>query len=167
MTYSWAWEEMTEEEREEALRDLDAWVRWLVDRYRVTELPTCWFRHTEVVPWVVALRAWHRAVWSPDAYDEDAVARSLWDWHVYGLVPFREQLRHLAPGCVGGRQHREPTLEEEGAWRRRLEQLRRGFEQALPRLVRDPGPMPPPREARSRPVERLRFVRTTNTDDCE
>ncbi len=117
----WNWDGLNPASTREAWRDLETWTAWLVIRYElVDEWPTCWFCHSELVAWTLALRSWHRAVYAPE-YEVMAGAevatlapttpRFYWEWHTQGLVPFLVRLRESAKGCSGGARHREPSEE--------------------------------------------------------
>ena len=72
------WAAATAEELEHLLEDLDVWVTWLVDHYRLDRrhIPVCWAKHWELIEELSALRqAWH------GAYCTTAHADAPLTWH--------------------------------------------------------------------------------------
>jgi hypothetical protein len=58
------WAAHTADELEHMLEELDVWVTWLVDRYRLDRrhVPECWTKHWELIEELSALRqAWDAA----------------------------------------------------------------------------------------------------------
>ena len=58
------WCAHTPEAQAQALDELESWIEWLVDRYRLDHrtIPPCWSRHSELIEELSALRqAWQTA----------------------------------------------------------------------------------------------------------
>lgn len=72
------WSAFSESEREQSLDDLELWVTWLVERYRLDHriVPSCWTRHPELIEELSALHlAWQ------GAYSTSAAADAPLNWH--------------------------------------------------------------------------------------
>ena len=72
------WSAFTEAEQETLLEDLELWVDWLVERYRLDHriVPPCWKRHPELIEELSALQlAWQ------GAFASSAPADAPLHWH--------------------------------------------------------------------------------------
>lgn len=72
------WSAFTAAEQELLLEDLDVWVTWLVERYRLDHrvVPECWTRHPELIEELSALQlAWQ------GAFSMGAVPDAPLNWH--------------------------------------------------------------------------------------
>jgi hypothetical protein len=72
------WSAYSEAEQELLLEDLEVWVTWLVERYRLDHriVPPCWTQHPELIEELSALQlAWQ------GAYSSSAVPDAPLNWH--------------------------------------------------------------------------------------
>lgn len=72
------WSAFSESDQELLLEDLDSWVTWLVERYRLDHrvVPPCWTRHPELIEELSALQlAWQ------GAFSTSAVPDAPLNWH--------------------------------------------------------------------------------------
>lgn len=72
------WSAFSEADQELLLEDLDHWVTWLVERYRLDHrvVPPCWRLHSDLIEELSALQlAWQ------GAFSTSAVADAPLNWH--------------------------------------------------------------------------------------
>ena len=97
------WAAHTAEEQQHLLENLDVWVTWLADHYRLDRryIPDCWMKHRELIEELSALRlAWEAA------YATTSLADAPLTWHER-LVHARARLAEWTSrtGCRPG-EHR-------------------------------------------------------------
>ena len=101
------WASLTPSEEADRLDDLDPWVRWLVQRYRLDqrEVPPCWALHGELVEELAALRTSRQG-----AYARDAPLTGPSDWH-QTLAATRHRLSQWTArtGCRVGLHRAAPS----------------------------------------------------------
>ncbi|CUU60764.1 hypothetical protein Ga0074812_14710 [Parafrankia irregularis] len=104
------WEELEAEELRETWHELGAWVRWLCERFRIDDIPPCWYLHGDLVEeltglWLAWLGAYHAG-----ARSEDPVR---WlDW----LARARARFARRSPRCQinAHKEHGSPLVHGEG-----------------------------------------------------
>ena len=74
----WLWDAHDPAEQQAALEELDVWVAWLVDRYRLDHrtVPGCWVQHTELIEEISALHLAWQAAYSALAHGDGPMV-----WH--------------------------------------------------------------------------------------
>lgn len=98
----WCWRQLDRDQTRELAEELRDWVDWLIARYRLSNIPPCWFRHGNYVEELTALFVAWKAAYNPKVHlpNDNLVA-----WHDRWFRPCMERL--TAPACMGGR-HQEP-----------------------------------------------------------
>lgn len=110
------WASLTPSGEADRLDDLDPWVRWLVQRYRLDqrEIPPCWPRHGELVEELAALRTARQS-----AYGQEGPLTGPADWHqTLAATRHRLSLWNARTGCRVG-LHRDapaPAWLQETQW---------------------------------------------------
>lgn len=107
------WTRLTADEAAEEWPALRAWAEQLQRRFpHALRLPTCWWKHNDLVEILAALRDHERG-----AYASSATPSSAIDWHrAFREVEARMEIWIKRFGCaVPGREH--PTGTDESAWR--------------------------------------------------
>jgi len=103
----WCWPALGEVAAAEQWRDLSAWVGWLRGRYPIAEqLPACWWRHSELVEELTALRlAWLAAYTEPGAALTGPI-----DFHDRWLPSVLGRVRRWGVQCLGEHRPRPPSI---------------------------------------------------------
>ncbi|WP_051274927.1 hypothetical protein [Cellulomonas sp. URHD0024] len=101
------WSAFSDQEQENLLEDLELWVDWLVERYRLDHrvVPPCWMRHGELVEELSALHlAWQ------SAFASSATADSPLNWHEHFAVSRQRVADWVSRTGCRPDAHREPHV---------------------------------------------------------
>ena len=101
------WASLTPSEEADHLDELDPWVRWLIQRYRLDqrEVPPCWALHGELVEELAALRTARQG-----AYGREGPLTGPSDWHqTLAATRHRLGLWIARTGCRVGLHRDAPT----------------------------------------------------------
>jgi len=103
----WTWSAMGPMGAENLWRRLATWVGWLRGRYPLAEaLPSCWWRHPELVEEITALHLAWRAAYS----DPTAALSAPIDWHAHHLPAFLARVRTWGVHCTDTHRDRPDSL---------------------------------------------------------
>lgn len=95
----WCWRYLDREQTRQLAEELRDWVDWLIDRYHLSNIPPCWFRHGDYVEYLTALYvAWKQAYNTRTLVPHDRMI----DWHLRWFRPTMEIL--TGSGCQQGHQ---------------------------------------------------------------
>ena len=96
------WRTLTDQDAPTAWTRLREWVEWFVIRYRVPEstVPTCWWKHGQLVEELSALHTAHTA-----AFDSSDAGFGPIGWHERLSLAMPRLTRAYAGGCSNG--HRD------------------------------------------------------------
>lgn len=97
------WRAMTDAQAPEEWASLRDWVEWFTSRYRVpvSTVPTCWWKHGELVEELSALHCSHRAAFDPTDNGNGPIG-----WHERLALALPRLTRAYAGGC--SEEHRSP-----------------------------------------------------------
>lgn len=96
------WENLDPEQTRGTWQAFGDWVRWLCERFRLDDIPPCWYQHGDLVEELTALWLAWEGSYHPDARFDDPVR---WlDW----LARARTRLARRSPRCGIG-THKEHT----------------------------------------------------------
>jgi len=99
---NWNWRARSSTEVAKAAVELAAWAAWLVGRYELRELPSCWYLHGAMVEELIALHAAHVGAYSDSARPYEPLV-----WHE-GLERWRSRMHSWdLRGCGGSPTHKE------------------------------------------------------------
>lgn len=98
----WCWRHLDRDQTRQLAEELRDWVDWLISRYRLANIPPCWFRHGNYVEELTALFVAWKAAYNPKV---SLPNDHLINWHDRWFRPCMERL--TAPSCMNG-QHQEP-----------------------------------------------------------
>lgn len=97
------WENLDPDQTRDTWQKLGHWVRWLCQRFRIDDIPPCWYQHGDLVEELTALwLAWEGSYYSDARFDDPV--RWL-DW----LARTRTRLARRSPRCGIG-THKEHGL---------------------------------------------------------
>lgn len=97
------WEDLDPDQSRVSWHEFGGWVRWLTERFRLDDIPPCWYRHGDLVEELTALWLAWEGSYHPDARFDDP-ARWL-DW----LARARTRFARRSPRCGVG-THKEHGL---------------------------------------------------------
>ncbi len=90
------WENLDAEQTRDTWQELGDWVRWLCERFRIDDIPPCWYQHSDLVEELTALWLSWEGAYHPDARFDDPVR---WlDW----LSRTRTRFARRSPRCGVG-----------------------------------------------------------------
>ncbi|MBL7501546.1 hypothetical protein [Frankia nepalensis] len=90
------WEDLAPDQLRHTWHELGTWVRWLCARYRVDDIPPCWYQHGDLVEELTALWLAWQGAYRADARPDDPVR---WlDW----LARARARIARRSPRCGAG-----------------------------------------------------------------
>lgn len=99
------WSAFTPADQELLLEDLDLWVTWLAERYRLDHrvVPPCWSQHGELIEELSALQlAWQ------GAFSASAVADAPLNWHERFAIARQRIVDWVSRTGCRPDAHREP-----------------------------------------------------------
>ncbi|MCK9923591.1 hypothetical protein MXD61_17235 [Frankia sp. AgPm24] len=97
------WEDLDPEQTRETWQELGDWVSWLRGRFRIDDIPPCWYRHGDLVEELTALWLAWEGSYQADARFDDPIR---WlDW----LARARTHFARRSPRCGAG-THKEYGL---------------------------------------------------------
>jgi len=87
------WENLDPDRLRSTWQEFGDWVRWLTERFRIDDIPPCWYRHGDLVEELTALWLDWQAAYHDDARPDDPVR---WlDW----LARARARFARRSPRC--------------------------------------------------------------------
>lgn len=91
----WGWRYLNRDQARVLAEELRDWVDWLIARYRLTNIPPCWFEHGDFVEELTALMVAWKAAYNPKVHlpNDNPIA-----WHDRWFRPCMERLK--AASCV-------------------------------------------------------------------
>ncbi len=103
-----AWEDLTAVEYQDAITELDAWVRQFVDIYRLgaTYITPCWFNHRDMVHTLSHLHTGWLLTRHPQA--GTGLLGLEWDRWREVTLPWLRSMTNATSGCATG-QHKTPS----------------------------------------------------------
>ncbi|WP_280490676.1 hypothetical protein [Nocardia farcinica] len=112
----WSWRHMPRQRALAAWLELAEWVEWWRNRYSMSEIRGCWYRHPPVVEHLWSLMAAHRTAYKPGAkpedYRDDLIAwHTQWMWPCVRAIKDAEYLSGCTPAeCRAQLDHHVPEL---------------------------------------------------------
>jgi len=99
------WRTMTDSQAPKDWAALRDWIEWFTVRYHVplSTVPTCWWRHSQLVEELSALHCSHRAAFDPADTGNGPIS-----WHERLAVAMPRLSRAYAGGCSEGHRSLRP-----------------------------------------------------------